>query len=117
LEISPGGTLMLHFRGPSGFTFTKARTLQVYLVSAETSGGPELEMQLFDPSKQWWEDFDPRWGQNTIPAPDRFFYGSGDLFIRLHNPGQNNLAINDVGLELSVIDDDGNRVTWSFLES
>jgi tetratricopeptide (TPR) repeat protein len=117
LEIAPGGTLMLHFRGPSGFTFTKARTLEVYLVSAETSGGPELEMQLFDPFKQWWEDFDPRWGQNTIVAPDRFFYGSGDLFIRLRNPGQNSVAIYDVGLDLSVIDDHGKHVTWSFLES
>jgi tetratricopeptide (TPR) repeat protein len=117
LEISPGGTLMLHFRGPSGFTYTKARILQVYLVSAEITGGPELEMQLFDPSKQWWEDFDPRWGQNTIAAPDRFFYGSGDLFIRLHNPGQSSVSIYDVGLDLSVIDGHGEHVRWSFLES
>jgi hypothetical protein len=104
LEISPGGTLMLHFRGPSEFSYVKARTLQVYLVSADTSAGLDLQMQLFDPAKQWWEDFEPRWGQNTIAAPDRFFYGSGDLFIRLHNPGQSSVAIYDVGLDLSVID-------------
>jgi len=117
LEIAPGGTLMLHFRGPSGFTFTSARTLEIYLVSAETSGGPELEMQLFDPSLQTWEEFEPNWGSNPISDSGRFLDGAGDLFIRLHNPARERVAIGDVGLELAVIDDDGNRVTWSFLES
>ena len=116
LEIAPGRTLMLHFRGPAGFTFSSARILHVYLVSEQTSEGPELEMQLFHPSRQWWEDFKPRWGRNTIAAPDRFFYGSGDLFIRLHNPGENSLAIDDVGLEMSVISDHGESETWSFLD-
>jgi hypothetical protein len=117
LQLAPGERLLLHFRGPAGFTISSARQLHIHLLPATAAAEPGLELQLFDVDKRRWEDFSPRWGQNVIDAPDRFFYGSGDLFIRLHNPGQSSVSIYDVGLDLSVIDDYGEHVRWSFLDS
>jgi tetratricopeptide (TPR) repeat protein len=117
LEIAPGETVMLHFRGPADFTFQEARALSVHLLPPEESAEPVLEMQLFDPFTQWWEEFEPQWGSNEVSAPERFLDAAGDLFVRLRNPGQSSVAIGDVGLELVVIDAGGNRVNWSFLES
>jgi hypothetical protein len=117
LEIAPGETVMLHFRGPADFTFQEARALSVHLLPPEESAEPVLEMQLFDPFTQWWEEFEPQWGSNEVSAPERFLDAAGDLFVRLRNPGQSSVVIGDVGLELVVIDAGGNRVTWSFLES
>jgi tetratricopeptide (TPR) repeat protein len=117
LELAPGETVMLHFRGPADFTYQEARALAVHLLPPGESAEPVLEMELFDPSLQWWEEFEPSWGANPISDSGRFLDAAGDLFIRLRNPGQERVAIGDVGLELSVIDDDGNRVTWTFLES
>jgi hypothetical protein len=116
LEIASGETLMLHFRGPADFTTQETRALAVHLLPPEGAAELGIQLQLFDPSTQWWEEFEPSWGSNAISDSGRFLDGAGDLFIRLRNPGQERVAIGDVGLELSVIDDGGNRVTWSFLD-
>ena len=117
LELAPGETVMLHFRGPAEFTYQEVRALAVHLLPPGESAEPVLEMELFDPFLQTWEEFEPSWGSNPISDSGRFLDGAGDLFIRLHNPARERVAIGDVGLELAVIDASGNRVTWSFLES
>jgi hypothetical protein len=108
---------MLHFRGPAEFSYQEARALAVHLLPPGESAEPVLELELFDPSLQTWEEFEPSWGSNPISDSGRFLDGAGDLFVRLRNPGRSGVAIGDVGLELAVIDASGNRVTWSFLES
>ena len=114
LELAPGESVMLHFRGPAEFTYQEARALAVHLLPPGESAEPVLELELFDPSLQTWEEFEPSWGSNPISDSGRFLDGAGDLFIRLHNPARERVAIGDVGLELAVIDASGNRVTWSF---
>ena len=117
LELAPGETVMLHFRGPAEFTYQEVRALAVHLLPPGESAEPVLGMELFDPSLQTWEEFEPSWGSNPISDSGRFLDGAGDLFVRLRNPARERVAIGDVGLELAVIDASGNRVTWSFLES
>jgi len=114
LQLAPGESVMLHFRGPAEFTYQEARALAVHLLPPGESAEPVLEMELFDPSLQTWEEFEPSWGSNPISDSGRFLDGAGDLFVRLRNPGRSGVAIGDVGLELAVIDASGNRVTWSF---
>ena len=116
IDLAPGEEIHLHFLPPTGFAYSEVRVLRVHLQGEGSLGSPGLRLQVFVPTEKRWEEFDMMWDANSISPPDLFVALSGDVYMRLHNDGQEIVYLENVGVELIVQTVGGSVVKYSFLD-
>ena len=115
-SLLPDSELVVHFAPPAGFTYSDIQSVRVHVVPVDQALSPDLELFVHNPARDWWDRFHVNWGPNQIASPDQYFYASGSCVIKLHNLSQQAIALQNVGLEVELVDRDGIRARYSFLD-
>jgi tetratricopeptide (TPR) repeat protein len=116
VEIKPGEVLYFHFTAPRGFSYEQVDNLRAHFIGAVEGLGTNLELQIHHPASSYWDRIEPVWGGNPIDSAAEYVNTSGDINIRLRNVGTEIVELKDFGISISVVNEDGMLVSYSYLD-
>ena len=97
------GEYALRFLPKTAVQFSDVETLVLHMESYGAGGPANLEAQLWDFREGAWSLLPPLlWGDSTIAAPERFVGADGEIRIKIKNPAQFSISIEQIDFTLTL---------------
>lgn len=112
--LEPGETRYFHFFAPLGFEYDHVSTLKAHLIGGDEGFPSNIELLIHNPALAYWQSVELVWGSNGFRSEGDYVNTSGDINIRLRNPSDESVELDDFGISISVVTSMGSTARYSY---
>ncbi len=112
--LEPGETLDINFVPPLGYDPAWINAFRLFLLPYQAGSVEEVEVFVWSDDSAKLESIDAEWGENLLLPSRKYVSVSGEIFFRFHNPGEQQVEFDDIGMAIDIETQDGSPMGWGF---